>query len=173
MPEYPAKRSRPQATTGVAPDRRARLTRLRRLSFFLDNAIEIPILRYRIGLDPLIGLIPGGGDIAGMVLSCAIVLEAARLGVKRSILVQMAGNILLETVVGTVPMAGDVFDAAWKANARNVELLESSLDVPPSDDELHQRFALLLIVGLFGALIVSLVISVLILRWVVQAIGGV
>jgi hypothetical protein len=175
MPDYPAKRPRTQAEIGITPEtHRARLTRLRRLSFFLDNAIEIPILRRRIGLDPLIGLIPGGGDIAGMVLSCIIVLEAARMGAKRSVLMQMAGNVLLETVVGTVPMAGDVFDAAWKANARNVQLLESSLNISPSEESvLHQRFAFLLIVGLFVALIASLVLSALILRWVVQAIGGV
>ncbi|PSB65473.1 hypothetical protein C7B61_11250 [filamentous cyanobacterium CCP1] len=99
-------------------------------------------------------------------------LEAARLGVSRSVLVQMAGNILMETIVGTVPMAGDVFDAAWKANARNVKLLEAHLNLPPQSYQPNHQFGLLLILGLFVALAASLVVSVLILRWVVQAIGG-
>lgn len=171
MPDRPADRPLAKAET-AAPATHARLTRLRRLSFFLDNAIEIPIIHYRIGLDPLIGLIPGGGDVAGMILSCTIVLESARLGVSRSVLVQMAGNILMETIVGTVPMAGDVFDAAWKANARNVKLLEAHLNLPHQNYQPNHQFGLLLILGLFVALAASLVVSVLILRWVVQAIGG-
>jgi hypothetical protein len=169
MPDRPAKR--PAQNSIASESRMARLTRLRRLSFFLDNSIEIPLLRFRIGLDPLIGLIPGGGDIAGMILSSIIVMEAAQLGANRSVLVQMAGNILLETIVGTVPMAGDVFDAAWKANARNVKLLESHLEVPPQEFVTNQRFVILLIVGLFVAFAASLVISVLFIRWLMQAIG--
>lgn len=169
MPDRPVKR--PAQNSIASEPRMARLTRLRRLSFFLDNSIEIPLLRFRIGLDPLIGLIPGGGDIAGMILSSIIVMEAAQLGASRSVLMQMAGNILLETIVGTVPMAGDVFDAAWKANARNVKLLESYLEVPPQEFATNQRFVLLLIVGLFIAFVASLVGSVLFIRWFVQAIG--
>jgi len=107
--------------------------RLRSLSYLLDNAIPIPGTGIRIGLDPLLGLLPTAGDGLGMVLSAYILIEAARLGASPALLARMAFNIALETVAGTVPALGDLFDAAWKANAKNLALLERHLQAPTSE----------------------------------------
>ncbi|NJN87262.1 MAG: DUF4112 domain-containing protein [Leptolyngbyaceae cyanobacterium SL_7_1] len=156
-----------------------RLDRLRNFSRLLDNAIAIPGTNYRIGLDPLIGLIPGGGDTAGMILSTFIVYEAARMGASKEVLTQMAVNILLETVVGTVPAVGDVFDAAWKSNARNVRLVEDFLRkqghvsvVAVAARPRNRWFAVLLIVLLVLVFIGCLAISLWILQWVLQGLGA-
>ncbi len=78
---------------------------------------------YRIGLDPIIGLVPGLGDAIGALLSAFIINEARALGAPRSILLRMLGNVALETVIGAIPFAGDIFDAVFKANTRNLSLL--------------------------------------------------
>lgn len=100
--------------------------RLRHIRFFarlLDQSILLPG-GYRIGIDPIIGLLPGIGDIIGTALSFYIVYQAARLGIPKRILLRMCGNVLFETLVGEVPILGDIFDAAWKANVRNAKLVE-------------------------------------------------
>ena len=84
-----------------------RFRRLRSLAHLLDNAIEIPIIRYRVGLDPLLGLLPVGGDVVGFVLSLYVIVEAARLGVSQETMTRMVGNIAIDSLVGTVPVAGD------------------------------------------------------------------
>jgi hypothetical protein len=100
-----------------------RMQRLRSLAWLLDDSIPLPG-GFRVGLDALIGLIPGLGDALGALVSAYILNEARRLGAPRSVLMRMTGNVLLETVVGAVPFAGDLFDAAFKANMRNLALLE-------------------------------------------------
>jgi hypothetical protein len=99
-----------------------RMRRLRTLAWLLDNSIPLPG-GYRVGLDPLIGLIPGLGDALGALVSAYIVNEARSLGAPRSLLMRMLGNVALEAFVGTIPFAGDLFDAAFKANSRNLALL--------------------------------------------------
>lgn len=152
----------------------AKLERLRRIGFLLDNAIRIPGTRFRIGLDPLLGLIPGGGDTAGLLLSAFIVLEAAQMGASKSALSTMAFNVLLETLVGTVPGVGDLFDATWKSNIRNIQLLEQhlDLDVPQAAPARNRWFAILLIMGLVIALIGCAYLSFQLLRWIIQALSG-
>ena len=103
---------------------------LEQLAWWLDSAIVIPGTRFRIGLDALIGLIPGVGDLIGAALSAYIVAAAARRGLPRSVLFRMAVNVGLEALVGVVPIVGDLFDAAWKANQRNVALLQQYAAVP-------------------------------------------
>lgn len=109
------------------PDRLAALARLRRLAQLLDARFELPGTRFRFGFDALIGLVPGVGDLAGGALTLWLILEARRLGARRRTLAKMAGNALLDVVVGAVPLAGDLFDATFKANLRNVRLLERDL----------------------------------------------
>ncbi|MEL6786027.1 MAG: DUF4112 domain-containing protein [Cyanobacteria bacterium J06607_15] len=106
----------------------AKLSRLRRLSKLLDNAISIPGTKISFGLDPLIGLLPGGGDTLTGGIAAYIVVEAARMGIPRDILWKMVGNILIDSFAGTVPVVGDLFDLGWKANVKNIELLEQHLD---------------------------------------------
>lgn len=105
-------------------------TRLNRLAWLLDSSIPIPGTRFSIGLDALIGLVPVVGDLAGVLLSGYILKEAAALGVPKSILARMALNVAVEGLGGMVPMAGDLFDAAFKANQRNVRLLNAYLEQP-------------------------------------------
>lgn len=106
----------------------AALNRVRRLSYLLDTSFRIPGTRTRAGLDAVIGLIPGVGDVAGAVISVYLVAEAARLGIPRSTIARMLGNVALEALVGSVPLAGDIFDVFFRANRRNVRLLERALE---------------------------------------------
>ena len=101
------------------------LQRLERLSQLLDSAFPIPGTRFRIGLDSILGFIPGIGDATGAALSAYLIFEAARLGVPITTLLRMVGNVSVETVVGAIPIVGDVFDIVWKANLKNLALLRS------------------------------------------------
>jgi len=102
-----------------------RLRHLDKLSEILDSAFAIPGTRFRIGLDGILGLIPGIGDATGAALSIYLIFEAARLGLPLSTLLRMVGNVALETAVGAIPIVGDIFDIAWKANTRNMALVRA------------------------------------------------
>jgi hypothetical protein len=118
--------SRSNAAVRTIDDADPRLVRIRRLAWLLDRSI--PIGPYRIGLDPLIGLIPGAGDVVGAGLSMWILVDAARIGIPVPVLLRMVGNILLELLVGAFPVVGDVFDFAWRANVRNLRLVDRHFD---------------------------------------------
>jgi hypothetical protein len=96
----------------------------------LDNSIYIPLINYRIGLDAVIGLIPGLGDVAGLILSSFIVVQALRLRAPRTVLLRMILNMVMEALIGLIPIFGDLFDATFKANARNVRLLRQAMEQP-------------------------------------------
>lgn len=98
------------------------MQRLRTLAWLLDNSIPLPG-GYRIGIDALIGLVPGVGDAIGAMISAYLINEARAMGAPRSVLLRMIGNVMIETVIGAIPFAGDLFDAAFKANTRNLALL--------------------------------------------------
>jgi hypothetical protein len=99
------------------------LARVNRLAWWLDRSLRVPVIGKRIGADALLGLIPVVGDALGAVASLYIVATAARIGVPRSVLLRMAANVLLDSAVGAVPLAGDLFDMGFKANVRNARLL--------------------------------------------------
>lgn len=109
-------------------DEQATLDRVNRLSDLLDEAFEIPGTNYKIGLDPLIGILPVAGDSVATVISLYIVGEAARAGVSRSTLATMLGLVAIDAVIGSIPVLGTIFDAVWKANTWNVKLLERELN---------------------------------------------
>jgi len=102
----------------------SRQQQLEKISRFMDSSIRLPG-GYRIGWDGIIGLIPGIGDVVGMAISSYILVSAIRLGASRSTVVRMIGNIGTETVLGAVPLLGDVFDLIFKANSRNMKILQS------------------------------------------------
>lgn len=102
----------------------SQLRRARAVARLLDSSIPIPGTGRRIGIDPILGLIPFVGDFGGAILSGYIVLAAAQAGAPTLTLVRMIGNVGLDSLVGAVPLLGDLFDAAWKANSKNVALLE-------------------------------------------------
>jgi hypothetical protein len=105
----------------------ARLKRIRLLSRLLDEQFRIPGTTYRVGLDGLLGLIPGIGDAAGALLSAYILYEAMRLGAPSTVLLRMIANIGIDTVGGAIPVVGDIFDMAWKTNKKNAALLHAYL----------------------------------------------
>jgi hypothetical protein len=112
------------------------LNRIRKLSRLMDTAIRIPGIGFRIGLDPIIGLIPGAGDLVSTAFSAYIIFLAARFKLPTPVLYRMVFNIGLEAVVGAVPLVGDLFDAFYKSNIRNLAMLEQHLQVV--DPELEE-----------------------------------
>ena len=122
MPLFGDKARKPWSPRGEA-----RLKRVRLLSRLLDEQFRIPGTTQRVGLDGLIGLIPGVGDAAGTLLSAYILYEAIRLGAPISVLLRMAANIGIDAVVGAIPVAGGLFDVVWKANKKNATLLHAYL----------------------------------------------
>jgi C4-dicarboxylate transporter len=111
----------------VPPDRIAALDRLERFARLMDTAVRIPGTGIRVGLDSVIGLVPGIGDAVSAVFATWIVAEAARLGVPKRKLARMMGNVLIDAGIGAIPIAGDLFDVAFRANSRNFEILREHL----------------------------------------------
>ncbi|BAY98932.1 hypothetical protein NIES37_29100 [Tolypothrix tenuis PCC 7101] len=110
-----------------AAKRLATLNRIRKLSRLMDTSIRIPGIGFRIGIDPIIGLVPGAGDLISTAFSAYIIFLATRFGIPRQDLTKMIFNVGLEAVVGTVPLVGDLFDAFYKSNIRNLDILEQHL----------------------------------------------
>lgn len=132
----------------------------RTLARLLDRSFRIPGTSLRFGLDPLLGLLPVGGDVAASLASGYILYVAWRNGAPGSLIGRMLVNVLIDTAVGTVPVLGDLFDAGWQANARNVALLEEWLGVEGA--RRHHSPAIL--VGVIAALVV-LVVAAAALAW--------
>ena len=124
LPAMSTSRPRDYDLNFTRPRSRAeRIARMDALARLLDTAFVVPGTRIRFGMDGLIGLVPGIGDAVTTALSLFIVYEAHQLGAPRHMLVRMLGNVALDGVLGSVPVAGDVFDVMWKANRRNMRLL--------------------------------------------------
>jgi hypothetical protein len=150
------------AEVGTLPGNR--VGRLRRLSYLLDNSIPIPGTPFRIGLDSIIGLVPGVGDFVGGAFSLYIILEAARLGAPRALLARMGWNVAIDVLVGTVPLLGDLFDAGWKANMRNLALLERQVDRPLDSARANRRFVMLVGSALLLLLAGAAALTVLLIK---------
>jgi len=158
----------------VEPSERQRAKkRLERVAWYLDNSIPIPGLDARIGIDGLIGLLPGIGDTLGALLSSYLLGEAARLGAPKSVLVKMAFNIALDALVGAIPVLGDLFDFVWKANQRNVDILNQYLDRPRKTVVTSRIFAWVLAVALVGFVIFTGWFGYLVIRalWAAATAG--
>ncbi|MGR3485213.1 MAG: DUF4112 domain-containing protein [Paracoccaceae bacterium] len=109
--------------TDIPPDRAAELDRLDRLARRMDAAFRIPGTGIRLGADTLLGLIPGVGDVAALAPGAWIVLQGRKMGAPGGVQARMAGNLVVDTLIGSVPLVGDLFDIGWKGNMRNVALL--------------------------------------------------
>ena len=170
--------SQPRGPTGPGHRELARaaaeadphLRGLRTLARLLDNAVRIPGTDFRIGLDPLLGQLHGAGDLVGGAASAYAILVAARLGASRMVLVRMLGNVLIDALVGVVPVFGDIFDFGYKANARNVALLERHLAAPHEAERSSRGFVALVVLA--ALLIVGgvLALGVVIARWIWVAV---
>ena len=151
-PKLRVEPSEPPLTTEAA----ARSANVRVLARLLDSSIPIPGTSWKVGFDPIVGLIPGIGDLIGAVLSGYIIVQAARAEVPTLTLARMLANVGFDTLLGAIPALGDVVDAVWKSNTRNVALLERHLAVAPPPSREKRRvigptvlamLALVLIVG--------------------------
>lgn len=106
----------------------ATLARVTALAHVMDQAITIPGTNVRMGLDAALGLVPVIGDIVSQAIASYIIWEARRLGVPRLTIMRMIANSAIDTVIGAVPLAGDLFDIAYKANVKNLRLLQHHLE---------------------------------------------
>lgn len=151
-------------TPKTDPAAEARLERLQRYVRVLDDGLRVPGTRFRIGLDPILGLIPGAGDMVGAVLSAAIIREGARRGVSRLTLLRMALYVAVDVGFGSVPLVGDLFDAVFKVNRFNLTLLERSLGHRVSKPSNDLSVAAILVALIAVSLVVAGGVTYVVLR---------
>jgi hypothetical protein len=137
---------------------------LRKLEYLLDEAFRLPGTSFRFGIDGVIGLVPGLGDVLAGLLSLIIPLAAWIRGVPYITLVRMAANLGIGVLVGTIPIFGDVFDVVWKANRRNYRLL--SLHLAEPKQHTWRDWLFLLVLG--TALLVILALPLALLVWLIS-----
>ena len=133
-----------------------KLLRLKLLSERLDNSIKIPGTNQKIGIDAIVGIIPILGDFIGAIFSTYILYSGIKMGVSSKIVKKMATNIAIEFIIGSIPIIGDIFDALWKANKRNVELIEEAT----VENQENYRLNYLIMASLI-VLILSLILVIL------------
>ncbi|MCA9039381.1 MAG: DUF4112 domain-containing protein [Planctomycetaceae bacterium] len=114
------------------PEEIARLERIEQLSKWLDDAYRIPGTNFRIGWDTIIGLFPGVGDAITALMSLWLINEARHFQVSRWTLLRMIGNVGIDSLLGSIPIVGDLFDATFKSNKKNLKLLRTALAKRPS-----------------------------------------
>jgi hypothetical protein len=139
------------------------------LEILLDEAFRVPGTGIRFGLDGIIGLVPGLGDVLAGLLSLIIPLAAWIRGVPYVTLARMAANLAIGVLVGSIPILGDIFDIAWKANRRNYLLLRLHLSEPRRHTGKDWAFLVLLVLGLGLIFAIPVVLAV----WLIVWLGGV
>ena len=136
---------------------------LQNIEFLLDEAFRVPGTRFRFGIDGIIGLVPGFGDVLAGIFSLVIPLAAWIRGVPYVTLVRMAANLAIGVLVGAIPLFGDIFDIVWKTNRRNYRLLRRHLAEPRRHT--GKDWAFLLLLAAFLAVIFSL--PILLILWLI------
>ena len=145
---------------------------VQRLASWMDEAFVIPGTRYRIGWDSIVGLIPGAGDLLTTVPAVWIVMRALSLGVSNVVAARMVVNILVDSAIGTIPVVGDLFDIAWKANRRNVALLERYQQDPGATRRRSSASLAGAVLVLVVVAVVIIVVPILVLVWLINVIGA-
>jgi hypothetical protein len=174
MPRTPARL--PQSPLDKAPDlaianrwdRGAWLfrdTTLRSLEILLDEAFRVPGTSFRFGIDGIIGLVPGLGDVLAGLLSLVIPIAAWMRGVPYVTLARMGLNLGIGVLVGSIPLLGDIFDIAWKANRRNYRLLQLHLREPRRHTWRDRAFLLLMVLLLGAIFALPLVLLMWLIKW--------
>ena len=148
------------------------LARARTLARLLDSAARVPGTGIRFGADAIIGLVPGLGDIGGAALAGYLVILAQRLGVPRAVVLRMLANVAVDTLAGSVPVIGDLFDVAFKSNLRNVALLERALERPATTTRTSRLVVVGTIVGLALLVAGGLVVTVIAIRAIAGAVNA-
>jgi len=146
------------------------LARARALTRLLDSAARVPGTSFRFGLDPVLGLIPGLGDVAGAALSGYVVILASRLGAPKSVLVRMLGNVAIDTVAGAMPVVGDLFDAGWKSNTRNLALLERHVGLPTTERAASRAIVWLTVAALAVLALGAVALAIFVVRALLGAL---
>lgn len=139
----------------------------------LDDSIPLPFIKRRIGLDAILGLVPGVGDAIGAAVSSFIIWEGIRRGVPAHLAFKMLLNVALDSVLGAIPLVGDLFDAGWRSNTKNLEIIRRALDSGATKGERtpkEVRTLLLLLVG--AALLVFLLAILFVLRVLFRLVTG-
>jgi hypothetical protein len=114
----------------AGPSRQDAIARITLVAKLMDSAFMIPGLNRRVGLDAVLGLVPGVGDALSAALASYIIWEARQLGLPRWKIARMIGNVAVDTAIGVIPFAGDVFDVFFKANERNLRIVHEHLGTP-------------------------------------------
>jgi uncharacterized protein DUF4112 len=144
------------------------LETLKALAHLMDDAVPLPGTRFRIGLDALIGLIPGIGDVAGGVTTAYALVVAQRIGAPPSVLLRIVWNVVIDTVLGSIPFVGDVFDAGFRANRRNAELLERYALSPAKTRRSSKLFLMLMLLLVFVLVAGGVYVSYLLVRAIIR-----
>lgn len=136
-----------------------------RLARLLDSQFRVPGTRMRFGIDGVLGLLPGVGDAAGLALSSAVIVQAVRLGARGATVARMVLNVAIDTVFGSIPLLGSVFDFAFKANNRNVALLQRHELDPAATSAESRRAVRRTLIGVAVALVLTLVVVIALVTW--------
>ena len=145
------------------------LDKLRVLTRVFDELLTVPGTRIRVGLDAIIGLIPGAGDVVAGVVGAYALVIASRLGAPPSVLVRMVGNVLIDMLVGSVPILGDLFDIGWKANRRNYDLLLAYRAAPGAVGRRSTVFVAAAVAVLLAVAVAAGWLSVIAFRWLLRS----
>ena len=134
----------------------------RKIAWILDELIHIPGTKFRIGLDPILGIVPGGGEILPSIIACFLLADARRHGLPLKLLLKMSGNVFLNAIVGAIPLAGDAFSAWYKSNSRNYAMMQQFLESHHGDQTGGSWAPLIIIaVTLVAVTLVNIVIWLL------------
>jgi hypothetical protein len=143
------------------------------LSHVLDDFIKVPGTSIRFGLDGIMGVVPGIGDILGGIASCIIIIAAWIRGVPYVTVTRMVANVAIEVVVGSIPILGDAFDIAWRANRRNYALLTGSLYEPRKHTIQSWIFLIVLAIVLMALAVVPMLLVAWLANGLIHALFGV
>ncbi|MGI4022407.1 MAG: DUF4112 domain-containing protein [Janthinobacterium lividum] len=134
-----------------------------RIAYLLDEKFTVPGTKFKFGIDPVINLIPVAGDISGFVVAASLVWVMARHGVSRKVLILMVLNVMLDAVIGAIPLIGQVFDFYYKSNSRNIKLLKEHYQ-----EGKHEGSGTGVLVTIFIVLLVFFVLFLYFLYYVMQ-----
>ena len=151
----------------LTPGQARRLEGLRRIAQLLDSAFIVPGTSYRVGLDPILGFVPGIGDLVSPLFTIGILWQANDLGVPKVVQLRMLFNVAIDAFLGAVPLAGDLFDFVWKANIRNLALLERHAEQEHRATAADWLFVVLLTIVVVALAAIPFIIAV----WLLGAIG--
>lgn len=138
---------------------------LERLASLLDDIFRIPGTNLRFGLDPIIGLIPGIGDLVSGLASSLIIFAAWQRGLSRVTIARMVANVALDSLLGSMPLAGDLFDAAWKSNRKNLDLLQRDATVRRRSNAWHDW---LFLIGIMLVIALLVTIPIALVWWLIS-----